>query len=318
MMKMQSFLHASTVLPESYNLLKELQDYKLEKCREFMKSISETQIKVLKKISFIAKLRRWTNENPKNYVVFEVNYDGVFIEYPFRCSLEEGLTIVEGYGDTNKIYDMGEKYGLIDLYIGHIPKNLAEYYYKNLTFDAADEDVFCKVKTHEKRMRDVGSMSPEELVAWAKEEVGSPVANEVVLHDNWEYEGPSLDGYIDVRGSSTCCDLVHESVVYDGPSLPHMEKECLANDIVLDAIGTKFPLLLKKKGRSRVNVTRKRTCLYRTKIKRLRKCLGKRVSGRAHYGRLGSLIGLNEHEGDDDPQVTTQVSLTVGSSNNDV
>ncbi|GJS04495.1 hypothetical protein Tco_0321003 [Tanacetum coccineum] len=246
------------------------------------------------------------------------------------------------------MYDMGEKYGLIDLYIGHILKNLAEYYYKNLTFNAADEDVFCKVKTHEKRMRDVGSMSPEELVAWPKEEVGSPylrtpslkpkrkgikfpcknlfgeflhcnsVADEVVLHDNWEYKDPSLDGYIDVGGSSTCCDLVHESVVYNGPSLPHMEKECFANDIVLDAIGTKLLLLLKKKGRSRVNVTRKRTCLYRTKIKRLRKGLGKRVSGGAHYGRLGSLIGLNEHEGDDDPQVTTQVSLTVGSSNNDV
>nr|GEY16826.1 hypothetical protein [Tanacetum cinerariifolium] len=32
-------------------------DYELEKCREMMKSISETQLKVLKKISFIAKLR---------------------------------------------------------------------------------------------------------------------------------------------------------------------------------------------------------------------------------------------------------------------
>ncbi|GKA04412.1 hypothetical protein Tco_0677193 [Tanacetum coccineum] len=34
------------------------QDYELEKCRELMKSISETQLKVLKKISFIAKLHR--------------------------------------------------------------------------------------------------------------------------------------------------------------------------------------------------------------------------------------------------------------------
>ncbi|GJS89558.1 hypothetical protein Tco_0772194 [Tanacetum coccineum] len=32
------------------------QDYELEKCRELMKSISDTQLKVLKKISFIAKL----------------------------------------------------------------------------------------------------------------------------------------------------------------------------------------------------------------------------------------------------------------------
>ncbi|GJS06735.1 hypothetical protein Tco_0363531 [Tanacetum coccineum] len=57
MIEMQPFLHVSTVLADSYNLLKELQDYELDKCRELMKSISETQLKVLKKISFIAKLR---------------------------------------------------------------------------------------------------------------------------------------------------------------------------------------------------------------------------------------------------------------------
>ncbi|GJV54712.1 hypothetical protein Tco_1455717, partial [Tanacetum coccineum] len=58
MIEMQPFLHVLTVLADSYNLLKDLQDYKLEKCRELMKSISETQLKVLNKISFIAKLRR--------------------------------------------------------------------------------------------------------------------------------------------------------------------------------------------------------------------------------------------------------------------
>nr|GEX16355.1 hypothetical protein [Tanacetum cinerariifolium] len=62
MIDMQPFLHVSTVLADSYNLLKELQDYELEKCRELMKSISETQLKVLKKISFIAKLRRPLNQ----------------------------------------------------------------------------------------------------------------------------------------------------------------------------------------------------------------------------------------------------------------
>ncbi|GKF26879.1 hypothetical protein Tco_0082773 [Tanacetum coccineum] len=56
-MEMQSFLHVSTILAESYNLLKELRDYEIEKCKELMKSISKTQLKVLKKISFIAKLR---------------------------------------------------------------------------------------------------------------------------------------------------------------------------------------------------------------------------------------------------------------------
>ncbi|GJX35618.1 hypothetical protein Tco_0247175 [Tanacetum coccineum] len=56
MLEMQSFLHVSTSLAESYKLLEELQDFELEKCRDFMKSIIETQLKVLKKLSFIAKL----------------------------------------------------------------------------------------------------------------------------------------------------------------------------------------------------------------------------------------------------------------------
>ncbi|GJZ87689.1 phospholipase-like protein [Tanacetum coccineum] len=56
MIEMQPFLHLSTVLAESYNLLKEVQDYELKKCRDLMKSISETQLKVLKK-SFLAKER---------------------------------------------------------------------------------------------------------------------------------------------------------------------------------------------------------------------------------------------------------------------
>nr|GEX95052.1 hypothetical protein [Tanacetum cinerariifolium] len=138
-------------------------------------------------------------------------------------------------------------------------------------------------------MRDAGSMSLEELVAWVEEEAGSPylrttpikprrkgiefpcknlfgkflhcdsVADEVVLHDNWEYEGLSLDGYMDVR------DLVHT--------------------------------------------------VSWTKIMMLRNGIRKRVAGGANYERLGSLIGLNEHEGEgDDPQVKTQVLLTVGSS----
>ncbi|GJS89555.1 hypothetical protein Tco_0772191 [Tanacetum coccineum] len=46
------------VVRETYVTCQEFNDYELEKCRELMKSISDTQLKVLKKISFIAKLRR--------------------------------------------------------------------------------------------------------------------------------------------------------------------------------------------------------------------------------------------------------------------
>ncbi|GKD39392.1 hypothetical protein Tco_1259599, partial [Tanacetum coccineum] len=145
-----------------------------------------------------------TNKLPENYCVFEVNYDGVFNEYPLRyehgknltlklsksnkmifskmldmlsykleceiwgifvcsprCSLEEGLTILEGDGDMNKLYDIAKKYGLINLYIAHLPKNLAEYYFEILTLDASDEEV--------------------------------NVADELVLDDNLQYEGLVVD-----------------------------------------------------------------------------------------------------------------------------
>ncbi|GKB35032.1 hypothetical protein Tco_0879974 [Tanacetum coccineum] len=45
-------------------------------------------------------------------------------------------------------------------------RRLIEYYYKKLTFNESDEEVTSKVKTHEKRKRDAGSVSSEELVAW--------------------------------------------------------------------------------------------------------------------------------------------------------
>ncbi|GKE31891.1 hypothetical protein Tco_1451213 [Tanacetum coccineum] len=218
---------------------------------------------------------------------------GIFVCSP-RCSLEEGLTIVEGDGDMNKLYDIAEKYGLINLYIAHIPKNLAEYYYKNLTLDASDKEVKYKLKT-----------------------------DEVVLHDNWQYEGLVLDGYIDVGGSSKHCDLVHENVVDNGHLLPNMDKERFSNNVVLDDVVTDtlaytLPLVLKKKCRNKVNVTRKTRCLNNSKTMRLRKGLGKRVAYGANNRRLGSLIGLNVHAVDDDLQVTKQVSLTAGSSNTDV
>ncbi|GJY69509.1 hypothetical protein Tco_0472491 [Tanacetum coccineum] len=279
-----------------------------------------------------------TNEKPENYVIFEVNYDGVFNLHPLRydhgkiltlklsklirmsfsklldmlsykleceiwgifystprSSLEEGLTIVEDDFDMNKMYDMGEKYGLINLYIAHFPKNLAEYYYKNLSFDAADEDVFCKIKTHEKMMQNAGLMSPEELIAWEKEEAGSPfVADELGLHDNWLYEGLSLDGPIDVGGPSMYVD---ETVVCDSHSLPDIQKECFANSVPLDSVGANVQVVLKKKkGRSMIKVTRKRKHQYYKKINRFLKVHGKRVSVEVGKGRLGGLVALNDHE----------------------
>ncbi|GJX93487.1 hypothetical protein Tco_0348073 [Tanacetum coccineum] len=268
-----------------------------------------------------------TNELPKNYFVFEVHYDGVFSEYPLRCNLGEGLTIVEDDGDMKKLYAIAEKYGLVNLCIAHIPENLAEYYFKILTLDAFDEEVKSKVKSHENRKLDASAMSPHELVEWAEQEAGSPylrtpsikprrkcielpcknlfgdflhcdsVADEIVLHDNWKYEGLSLDGPIDVRGPTTWCDLVHECVVENGDSLPIMDKECFSNNVVLDDVvpanRKSTPLLLMKKGRNKVSFTRKSRCVKNSKTFSLRKGCGKRVACGANTRRLGGLMGLN-------------------------
>ncbi|GJS89560.1 hypothetical protein Tco_0772196 [Tanacetum coccineum] len=242
---------------------------------------------------------------------------GIFVCSP-RCSLEEGLTILEGDGDMNKLYDIAEKYGLINLYIAHLLKNLAEYYFKILTLDASDEEVKSKLKSYEKRKLDACSMSPHELVEWEQQEAGSPylrtpplkprrkgiefpcknlfrdflhcdnVADKLVLDDNWQYEGLAVEDVGEIK---------------EIPKYP---------------LDYTLPLVLKKKCRNKVNVTRKTRCLNSSKTMRLRKGCGKRVAIGGHGRGLGRLIGLNVIAVDDDPHVTKQVSLPARSSNIEV
>ncbi|GJX46254.1 hypothetical protein Tco_0271444, partial [Tanacetum coccineum] len=259
-----------------------------------------------------------TNELPENYFVFEVHYDGVFSEYPLRCSLGEGLTIVEDVGDTKKPYDIAEKYGLVKLYIAHIPENLAEYYFKILTLDASDEEVKPKVKSHEKRKLHASVMSPRELVDWAEQEAGSPYLRTPPIKSRRKgIEFPY--GPIDVGGPSTWCDLVYECVVENGDSLSIMDKECFSNNVVLDDVVPanipSMPLLLMKKGRNKGSVTRKSRCQNNSKTFRLRKGFGKRVACGANTRRLGGSPSLNVHVVDEVSQVTKQGSLSAGSSN---
>ncbi|GJR77411.1 hypothetical protein Tco_0089776 [Tanacetum coccineum] len=196
-----------------------------------------------------------------------------------------------------------------------------------LKLNASDEEVKSKVKSYENRKLDASAMSPHELVEWAEQEAGSPylrtpsikprrkgiefpcknlfadflhcdsVADEIVLHDNWKYEGLSLDGPIDVGGPTTWCDLVHECVVENGDSLPIMDKECFSNNVVLDDVvpanRKSTPLLLMKKGRNKVSFTRKSRCVKNSKTFSLRKGCGKRVACGANTRRLGGLMGLN-------------------------
>nr|GEZ45381.1 hypothetical protein [Tanacetum cinerariifolium] len=153
-------------------------------------------------------------------------------------------------------------------------------------------------------MQSAGLMSPEELIAWEKKEAGSPllrtsllkkrkgikflckslfgdflhvdsVGDKLGLHDNWLYEGLSLDGPIEVGGPSIYVD---ETVVCNGHSLPNIYKKCFVNFVPLDSVGANLQVVLKKKGRSTV-----------------------KLKG------LGGLVALNDHDIDDDPQLKSQV-----------
>ncbi|GJX48656.1 hypothetical protein Tco_0273846 [Tanacetum coccineum] len=177
-------------------------------------------------------------DDPVNFALaYREKMIGVIFYCIPRCTLEKGLIIVEGDGYMKKMHDMVETYGLIDLYITHIPKNLAEYYYKNLTFNASHEEVTSKVKTHEKRKQDAGSMSFEELVAWPcgfaanvlDEElemaVAAPVANNAVGAERVIAPSSDVDSkgkrvaFLNAAGSPSFKKRKHV-VLYEGPSFP--------------------------------------------------------------------------------------------------
>lgn len=68
-------------------------------------------------------------------------------------------------------------YRLIEMFVGHIPQNLAHWYYKNLCLDGSDKVVIFKRKTHEIKKKYSFAMSFKDLVAWAEEEARSPNFN---------------------------------------------------------------------------------------------------------------------------------------------
>ncbi|GJW94707.1 hypothetical protein Tco_0174379, partial [Tanacetum coccineum] len=184
----------------------------------------------------------------------------------------------------------------------------------------SDEEVKSKVKSHEKRKLDASAMSPHELVEWAEQEAGSPYLRTPPIKPRRKgIEFPY--GPIDFGGPTTWCDLVHECVVEKGDSLPIIDKECFSNNVVLDDVvpanRKSMPLLLMKKGRNKVIVTRKSRCLNNSKTFRLRKAFGKGVACRANTRRLGGSPSLNVHVVDEVSQVTKQGSLSAGSSNTD-
>ncbi|GKE26828.1 hypothetical protein Tco_1442212 [Tanacetum coccineum] len=89
--------------------------------------------------------------------------------------LESGsLKIIERDADVYALYDLAEKHVTIDLYVDHLPQNLAQFYHHNLSLSSSDEEVTSKKKEHEIKKKDAGSMFVDELVSWVEDEANSP------------------------------------------------------------------------------------------------------------------------------------------------
>ncbi|GJX44425.1 phospholipase-like protein [Tanacetum coccineum] len=176
----------------------------------------------------------WIDDSTEKYSLFEVNYDGVFHELPLRNSLEIGLTIVEGDPDIKK-YMIWQR-------------NLAAYYFRNLSFDNYHEDIQSKLKSHEKLKMDAASITFGEVVAWEKEESLSPLLRTPPLKPR-KIGG----GCFDVGGSFKGFDWIDEPVGSDDRSLSGKSKDEFSNDVILDDVvsspATTLSLLLKMKGK---------------------------------------------------------------------
>ena len=71
-------------------------------------------------------------------------------------SLEQGLTLVEDDNDVKKLYDIAVLHGLVEIYVCHQPQvHLVSYYHNNLSFDSSDDELTSKIKSHEKKKKDV-------------------------------------------------------------------------------------------------------------------------------------------------------------------
>nr|GEX35391.1 phospholipase-like protein [Tanacetum cinerariifolium] len=92
-----------------------------------------------------------------------------------KCTVENGLTLVENDKDLKKMYEMANLHGILDVYVSHIPQTfLVDYYLKNLCFDDFDEEVSSILRINEKIKKHIHSMTLEEMIAWEKEEHQSP------------------------------------------------------------------------------------------------------------------------------------------------
>ncbi|GJX59209.1 hypothetical protein Tco_0290599 [Tanacetum coccineum] len=118
----------------------------------------------------------------------EQRFYAMFFKLP-KCELDVRLKIVECDSDLEAMYEFADSYGIIQMYLAHIPQNLAEYYFKNFCFDESGDEAICKLRIHENRKKDAGNMSYEELVSWAEAEaqhLNTPPKPKTVSKKVWD------------------------------------------------------------------------------------------------------------------------------------
>ncbi|GKF52411.1 hypothetical protein Tco_0159321 [Tanacetum coccineum] len=75
----------------------------------------------------------------------------------------------------DKMFQLANLHGTLDLYIGQIPQVfLVDYSLKNLCCVDSDEEVTLMYRSHEKAKKDISTMLLEELITWEQEETQSP------------------------------------------------------------------------------------------------------------------------------------------------
>nr|GEU56976.1 transposase, MuDR, MULE transposase domain protein [Tanacetum cinerariifolium] len=93
-----------------------------------------------------------------------------------KCNLEKGLTLVENDRDYEKMFELTNIHGYLDVYVGHNPQvTLLDLYFKPLEVVCeSDKKVTSKYRSQEKARKDSSTMSLEVLIAWEQKETQSP------------------------------------------------------------------------------------------------------------------------------------------------
>ncbi|GJY72467.1 ribonuclease H-like domain-containing protein [Tanacetum coccineum] len=110
-------------------------------------------------------------------MLFDVHHNRFFFFLPLRlpkCDIEIGLKLIENNSDLFAMYDYARMYGILDMYVAHIPQKLEDLYFRNLCLDGSRDEVICdhfirdsvEVEMHAPRVADKGKakMLDDELV----------------------------------------------------------------------------------------------------------------------------------------------------------